>query len=41
MLNHQMMWTQLAISKLKNGKATGYDQIPAIMIKKGGRDHTI
>jgi len=32
---------EMEISKLKNGKATGYDQIPAIMIKKGGRDHTI
>jgi hypothetical protein len=33
--------TEMAISKLKNGKATGYDQIPVKMIKKGGRDHTI
>jgi hypothetical protein len=32
---------QMAIHKLKNGKATGYDQIPARMIKEGGRDHTI
>jgi hypothetical protein len=32
---------EMAISKLKNRKATGYDQIPAKMIKEGGRDHTI
>jgi hypothetical protein len=31
----------MAISKLKNGKATGYDQILPRMIKEGGRDHTI
>jgi len=32
--------TEMAISKLKNGKASGCDQIPTRMIKKGGRDHT-
>ena len=32
---------EMAISKLKNWKAAGYDQIPAEMIKEGGRDRTI
>ena len=27
---------ETAISKLKTGKASGYDQIPAELIKKGG-----
>jgi hypothetical protein len=27
----------MAISKLKNGKATGHDQIPAELIEEGGK----
>jgi hypothetical protein len=29
---------EMPISKLKNGKATGHDQIPAQPIKKGGKE---
>jgi hypothetical protein len=29
---------ELAICKLKNGKATGHDQIPAESIKQGGKE---
>jgi hypothetical protein len=32
---------EMSISKLKNGKATRYDQILAKIIKEGGRDHTV
>jgi hypothetical protein len=32
---------EMAVSKLKNGKATGYDQILAKMTKERLRDHTI
>jgi hypothetical protein len=28
---------QMEISKFKNGKATGHNQIPAELIKKGGK----
>jgi hypothetical protein len=28
----------MAIGKLKSGKATGYNQIPAKLIKEGGKD---
>jgi hypothetical protein len=28
----------MAKSKLKNGKATGHDQIPAELIKEGGKE---
>ena len=28
----------MAVSKLKNGKATGHDKIPAELIKKGGKE---
>jgi len=28
----------MAISKIKNGKATGHDQIPAELIKEGGKE---
>jgi hypothetical protein len=30
--------TELASGKLKNGKATGHDPIPAILIKKEGKE---
>ena len=29
---------EMAVSKLKNGKATGHDQILATLIKGGGRE---
>ena len=29
---------RMAISKMKNGKATGHDQIPAKLIKEGGKE---
>ena len=29
---------EMAVSKLKNGKATGHDQILAELIKKGGKE---
>jgi len=30
--------TEMALSKLKNGKATGHDQIPAASIKDGRKE---
>jgi hypothetical protein len=30
---------EMAISKLKNGKASGPDQIPVELIKEGGKEH--
>jgi hypothetical protein len=30
--------TEMVLSKLKNGKATGHDQIPAASIKEGGKE---
>jgi hypothetical protein len=29
---------EMAIRKLKNGKATGHDQIPVELIKEGGKE---
>ena len=29
---------EMAVSKLRNGKATGHDQIPAKLIKEGGKE---
>jgi hypothetical protein len=29
---------EMAVSKLKNGKATGHDQIPPRMMKEGGKE---
>jgi hypothetical protein len=29
---------EMAISKLKNGNATGHDRIPAELIKQGGKE---
>jgi len=31
--------TEMALSKLKNGKATGHDQIPSASTKDGRKDH--
>jgi hypothetical protein len=28
---------EMAVSKLRNGKATGHDHIPAKLIKEGGK----
>jgi hypothetical protein len=29
---------EMAVSKLRNGKATGHDQIPPKLIKEGGKE---
>ena len=29
---------EMAVSKFKNGKATGHDQIPAKLIEEGGKE---